>query len=311
MSIALISHPDCLLHEMNSGHPECPERLRAIEEELLSGALRAELKHYEAPLVTREQLYRVHDPNYIDLIFSSAEHGGVVRLDPDTMMNNPDSFRAALRAAGAAVLGVDLVMSGQQRLVFCNVRPPGHHAERMRAMGFCIFNNIAVGAAHALYEYHLEKVAVLDFDVHHGNGTEDIFKDNPGVLYCSTFQHPFYPHSGADIESDHIINVALPAGAGGTEFRMAVESYWLPVLEKFKPQLIFISAGFDAHMEDNMAGLNLLESDFAWVTTKIREIADQHASGKIVSVLEGGYALPALRRSVTAHIEALSGYKQF
>jgi len=307
MSIALISHPDCLLHEMYSGHPECPERLTAIEEELFSGGFRTELKHYEAPLVTREQLYRVHDPDYIDLIFSNAEHEGMVRLDPDTMMNNPDSFRAALRAAGAAVLGVDLVMSGQQKLVFCNVRPPGHHAERMRAMGFCIFNNIAVGAAHALHEYHLEKVAVLDFDVHHGNGTEDIFKENQGVLYCSTFQHPFYPHSGVDIESDHIINVALPAGAGGTEFRMAVESYWLPVLEKFKPQLIFISAGFDAHMEDNMAGLNLLESDFAWVTTKIREIADQYASGKIVSVLEGGYALPALGRSVAAHIEALSG----
>lgn len=307
MSIALISHPDCLLHEMNSGHPECPERLKAIEDELFSGGLRAELKHYEAPLVTREQLYRVHDPDYVDLIFSCAEHEGVVRLDPDTLMNNPDSFQAVLRAAGASVLGVDLVMSGRQKLVFCNVRPPGHHAERMRAMGFCIFNNIAVGAAHALHEYKLERVAVLDFDVHHGNGTEDIFKDNPGVLYCSTFQHPFYPHSGADIESDHIINVALPAGAGGTEFRTAVESYWLPVLEKFKPQLIFISAGFDAHMEDNMAGLNLLESDFAWVTTKIREIADQHASGKIVSVLEGGYALPALGRSVAAHIEALSG----
>ncbi len=307
MSIALISHPDCLLHEMNSGHPECPERLKTIEDKLLSGDFRAELKHYEAPLVTREQLYRVHDPDYVDLIFSSAEYEGVIRLDPDTMMNNPDSFRAALRAAGAAVLGVDLVMSGQQKLVFCNVRPPGHHAERMRAMGFCIFNNIAVAAAHALQEYQLERVTILDFDVHHGNGTEDIFKDNPGVLYCSTFQHPFYPHSGADIESDHIINVALPAGAGGTEFRAAVESCWLPVLEKFKPQLIFISAGFDAHMEDNMASLNLLESDFAWVTTKIREFADQHTSGKIVSVLEGGYSLPALGRSVAAHIEALSG----
>jgi acetoin utilization deacetylase AcuC-like enzyme len=309
MNIALISHLDCLLHETEFGHPECPERLKAIEDELFSVGFCAELKHYEAPLVTREQLHRVHDPDYVDLIFSSAEHEGMVRLDPDTMMNNPGSFRAALRAAGAAVLGVDLVMSGQQKLVFCNVRPPGHHAGRARAMGFCIFNNIAVGAAHALHDYKLERVAVLDFDVHHGNGTEDIFKDNPGVLYCSTFQHPFYPHSGADIESDHIINAALPAGAGGTEFRTAVESRWLPVLERFKPQLIFISAGFDAHMEDNMAGLSLLESDFAWVTTKISKIADQHASGKIVSVLEGGYALPALGRSVAAHIVALSGQK--
>jgi len=307
MSIALISHPDCLLHKMEFGHPECPERLTAIEKDLFSEDFRVEFKHYEAPMVTREQLYRVHDPEYVDLVFSRAEHEGVVRLDPDTMMNNPDSFRAVLRAAGASVLGVDLVMSGQQKLVFCNVRPPGHHAERMRAMGFCIFNNIAVGAAHALHEYQLERVAVLDFDVHHGNGTEDIFKDNHGVLYCSTFQHPFYPHSGADKESDKTINVALPAGSGGTEFRGAVESYWLPVLEKFKPQLVFISAGFDAHMEDNMAGLNLLESDFSWVTTKIIEVADQHASGKIVSVLEGGYALPALGRSVAAHIKALSG----
>jgi acetoin utilization deacetylase AcuC-like enzyme len=307
MSIALISHPDCLLHEMDSGHPECPERLKAIEDELFSRNLCAENNRHEAPLATREQLYRVHDPEYVDLIFSRSEHDGLLRLDPDTMMNNPGSFRAVLRAAGAAVLGVDLVMSGQQKLVFCNVRPPGHHAERMRAMGFCIFNNIAVGAAHALYEYQLERVAVLDFDVHHGNGTENIFKDDPGVLYCSTFQHPFYPHSGADIKSDHIINVALPAGTKGSEFRAAVKSHWLPALEEFKPKLIFISAGFDAHLEDNMAGLNLIETDFAWVTTKLRRIADQYASGRIVSVLEGGYALPALGRSVAAHVEALSG----
>jgi len=263
MSIALISHPDCLLHKMNSGHPECPERLKAIENKLFSGNLRAEFQRYDAPLVTREQLYRVHDPDYVELIFSKAEHEGILRLDPDTMMNNPDSFRAVLRAAGASVFGVDLVLSGQQKLVFCNVRPPGHHAERMRAMGFCIFNNIAVGAAHALHVYQIKRIAILDFDAHHGNGTEDIFKDNPGILYCSTFQHPFYPYSGSDIESDHIINVSLPAGAGGTEFRVAVESCWLPALEKFRPQLIFISAGFDAHTEDNMAGMNLFESDFA------------------------------------------------
>lgn len=306
MPIAFISHPDCMLHEMEFGHPECSERLRAIEDELSSRSSCIELQRYEAPLATREQLYRVHDPDYVNLIFSKGESEGVVRLDPDTMMNNPGSFRAALRAAGAAILGVDLIMSGKQKQVFCNVRPPGHHAERMRAMGFCIFNNVAVGATHALHEYQLEKVAIIDFDVHHGNGTEDIFRVNPSVLYCSTFQHPYYPYSGVDIKSNNIINVALTVGTDGSGFRSAVESRWLPSLEKFKPQLILVSAGFDAHTEDMMAGLNLLESDFAWVTLKLREIADQQASGRIMSVLEGGYALPALGRCVAAHIEALS-----
>ena len=304
MSIAFISHPDCMLHEMEAGHPECPERLKAIEDQLLSSGLDVALQRYDAPVATREQLYRAHDPEYVEQIFSRAPQKGIVRLDQDTTMN-PHSLVAALRAAGAVVLGVNLVMSDQSKLVFCNVRPPGHHAERKRAMGFCIFNNIAVGAAHALYEHHLKKVAIIDFDVHHGNGTEDIFQDNSSVLYCSTFQHPFYPYSGTDVESEHIINVTLPVGAEGSQFRAAVTSYWLPILEAFKPELIFISAGFDAHIEDNMAGLGLVETDFAWVTTKIREIAEKHASGKIVSVLEGGYALSALGRSVATHIDAL------
>jgi acetoin utilization deacetylase AcuC-like enzyme len=304
MSIAFISHPDCMLHVMEAGHPESPERLKVIEDQMLSSRLNVALQHYEAPLATREQLCRVHDSEYIEQIFSRAPQEGIVRLDQDTTMN-PHSLVAALRAAGAVVLGVNLVMSGQNKLVFCNVRPPGHHAERKRAMGFCIFNNIAVGAAHALHEYHLKKVAIIDFDVHHGNGTEDIFQDNSSVLYCSTFQHPFYPYSGTDVESEHIINVALPVGAKGSQFRAAVTSYWLPILEAFKPELIFISAGFDAHIEDNMAGLELVETDFAWVTTKIKEIAEKHASGKIVSVLEGGYALSALGRSVATHIDAL------
>ncbi len=304
MSIAFISHPDCMLHEMETGHPERPERLKAIEDQLLSSGLDVALQRYDAPVATREQLYRAHDPEYVEQIFSRAPQEGIVRLDQDTTMN-PHSLVAALRAAGAVVLGVNLVMSDQSKLVFCNVRPPGHHAERKRAMGFCIFNNIAVGAAHALHEHHLKKVAIIDFDVHHGNGTEDIFQDNPSVLYCSTFQHPFYPYSGTDVESEHIINVALPVGAEGSQFRAAVTSYWLPILEAFKPELIFISAGFDAHIEDNMAGLGLVETDFAWVTTQIREIAEKHASGKIVSVLEGGYALSALGRSVATHIDAL------
>ncbi len=306
MSIAFISHPDCILHKMEAGHPESPERLKAIEGELLSSGLGTAIQRYEAPLATREQLFRVHDSKYVEQIFSRAPQEGLVRLDQDTTMN-PYSLAASLRAAGAVVLGVDLVMSGQSKLVFCNVRPPGHHAERKKAMGFCIFNNIAVGAAHAIHKYHLKKIAIIDFDVHHGNGTEDIFQDNPSVLYCSTFQYPFYPYSGVGVESDHIINVALPVGAEGSQFRAAVASHWLPILESFKPEFVFISAGFDAHIEDNMAGLRLVETDFAWVTTKIREIADQHASGKIVSVLEGGYALSALGRSVTTHIKALLG----
>lgn len=306
MSIAFISHSDCLLHEMEANHPECSDRLKVINNMVVSSNVNVQLKHYDAPLATREQLCRAHDSEYVDQIFGKAPQEGIIRLDQDTTMNS-HSLNAALRASGAVVLGVDLVMSNQSKVVFCNVRPPGHHAERKRAMGFCIFNNVAVGAAHALHEYHLQKVAIMDFDVHHGNGTEDIFQDNPSILYCSTFQHPFYPFSGTEIKSDHIINVALPAGTGSSQFRTAVASQWLPMLESFKPELIFISAGFDAHIDDNMAGLSLLEADFAWVTTKIREIADIHADGKIVSVLEGGYSLPALRSSVAAHLNALSG----
>ncbi len=306
MSIAFISHSDCMLHEMEANHPECPDRLNAINNILLSSNFNVPLKHFDAPLATREQLCRSHDSEYVDQIFSKAPQEGIIRLDQDTKMNS-HSLNAALRASGAVVLGVDLVMTGQSKLVFCNVRPPGHHAEQKRAMGFCIFNNVAVGALHALHEYHLKKVAIIDFDVHHGNGTENIFQDNPSVLYCSTFQHPFYPFSGTENKSDHTINVALPVGTAGPQFRTAVSSQWLPMLEAFKPELIFISAGFDAHIDDNMAGLNLVENDFAWVTTKIREIADIHADGKVVSVLEGGYSLPALGRSVAAHLDALFG----
>jgi len=306
VTIAFISHADCALHEMGLGHPECPARLTAIEDQLLSSGLNVALRRYDAPLATHEQLCRVHDPAYVEEIFSKAPKKGRVWLDPDTTMN-PHTLAAVLRAAGAVVLGVDLVMSGRRQSAFCNVRPPGHHAGRKGSMGFCIFNNIAVGAAHALHEYRLKRVAIVDFDVHHGNGTEDIFQDNADVLYCSTFQHPFYPDTGADVESEHIVTVPLPVGTEGPQFRAAVASRWLPKLEAFKPELILVSAGFDAHIEDDMAGLRLREPDFAWVTTKIREIAEKHASGRIVSVLEGGYALSALGRSVAAHLDALLG----
>lgn len=308
MTISLISHPDCALHEMGSHHPESPARLSAIQDQLLSSGLDLILQHHDAPLASREQLCRVHDAEYVEHIFQVAPEVDQDRvwLDPDTCMN-PHSLSAALRAAGAVVLGVDLVMSGQSKAAFCNVRPPGHHAEHNKAMGFCIFNNIAVGAAHALHAHQLKKVAIVDFDVHHGNGTEDIFREVPEVLLCSTFQHPFYPHTGSNVVSDHIVNVPLPAGTNGEAFRTALETHWLPKLETFQPELILISAGFDAHVEDDMASLCLVEQDFAWVTREIKTIADKYAKGRIVSVLEGGYALSALGRSVALHLDALLG----
>jgi len=306
MTVSIISHPDCALHEMGPQHPESPARLQVIQDQLLISGLDWVLQHHTAPMASREQLCRVHDSEYVEHIFHKSPEEGQAWLDPDTVMN-PHSLSAALRAAGAVVLAVDLVMSGQTKAAFCNVRPPGHHAEHNRAMGFCIFNNIAVGAAHALKAYKLKRVAIVDFDVHHGNGTEDIFRDVPEILLCSTFQHPFYPYSGSDTVSEHILNAPLSAGADGHGFRSAVESMWLPRLEEFQPELILISAGFDAHIEDDMAGLCLVEQDFAWVTREIKTIADKYAQGRIISTLEGGYALPALGRSAAAHVDALLG----
>ena len=304
MTISIISHPDCALHEMGSNHPESPDRLIAIQDRLIASGLDLLLQHHNAPLATREQLCRVHDADYVEQIFRLSPQQGHVEIDPDTSMN-PHTVTAALRAAGAMVLGVDLVMSGENSAAFCNTRPPGHHAEHNKAMGFCIFNNIAVGAAHALHDYNLERVAIVDFDVHHGNGTEDIFKDEPKVLLCSIFQHPFYPYTGSNTQSEHIINVPLAAGTDGMKFREVVNSHWLPKLEAFQPELILISAGFDAHIEDEMSGLHLVEEDYGWVTAQIKIIADKYAQGRIVSTLEGGYALSALGRSAAAHIKAL------
>ena len=306
MQTAYISHPLCLKHDMGAHHPESPARIHAIEDRLIASGLLSYLQRHDAPAATREQLLRVHDGAYIDSIESIAPQQGIVQLDGDTAMN-PFSYRAALRAAGAVVLGVDLVMAGKVENAFCNVRPPGHHAERARAMGFCIFNNIAVGAAHALAHHGLQRVAIADFDVHHGNGTETIFHDNPRVMLCSTFQHPFYPYYGADSGNEHIINVPLSAGAGGDVFRSAVTQHWLPALENFKPELLLISAGFDAHRDDDMAMLNLTEPDYVWVTEVLKGIAGEFAQGRIVSALEGGYELHALGRSAQAHIKVLSG----
>ncbi len=305
MQTAYISHPLSLKHDMGAHHPECPARIHAIEDQLIAAGLMDYLQRHDAPAATREQLLRVHDAAYVDSIAASAPQHGIVQLDGDTAMN-PFSYQAALHAAGAVVLGVDLVMARRVENAFCNIRPPGHHAGRARAMGFCIFNNVAVGAAHALAQHDLQRVAIADFDVHHGNGTENIFHDEPRVMLCSTFQHPFYPYCGADSGNDHIINVPLAAGSGGEEFRAAVTQHWLPALERFQPELLLVSAGFDAHRDDDMAMLRLTEADYAWVTVELKRIAEKYAQGRIVSVLEGGYELPALGRSALAHLKVLS-----
>ncbi len=289
---------------MFEGHPERPARILAIEERLLASGLEALLDRREAPLVTREQLLRVHDGKYLDWLERRSPASGLFDIDPDTAMN-PHTLQAARRAAGAAVMATDLVMTGQAEAAFCCVRPPGHHAERARAMGFCFYNNVAVAAAHALEAHGLSRVAIADFDVHHGNGTEDIFRADPRVLMVSTFQHPFYPGSGVEGRSERMVNVPLPAGAGSAELRSAVEREWLPALDRFAPEMLFVSAGFDAHRDDDMAMLRFLDADYAWVTAELRAVARRHAKGRIVSLLEGGYELDALGRSAAAHIENL------
>src|SRR5574341_1388151 len=306
MATAFITHADCLKHEMGAWHPERPERLSAIEDHLIASGIGQYLQRFDAPLATDEQLARVHPLEYVRAIRDAAPETGTVHLDPDTAMN-PYSLRAALRAAGAAVLAADLVLRGEAESAFCSVRPPGHHACRARPMGFCIFNNVAVAARHALRAHGVERVAIIDFDVHHGNGTEDIFRDDPQVLMASTFQHPFYPYCGTEDPAPNMVNVPLAAGAGSKQFRAAVSESWIPALEEFRPELIMISAGFDAHAEDDMAMLNLADADYAWVTQQVKAVADRHARGRIVSMLEGGYALSALGRSVVQHLRVLAG----
>jgi len=306
MALAYISHRDCLLHEMGQHHPERPSRLSAINDRLIASGLDMALHHYDAPLVEREQLEAVHDAGFVEQIHAAAPAAGLAWLDGDTAMNK-HSLDAALRAAGAVVYGVDLVMQGRAKNVFCGVRPPGHHAEHDKAMGFCLFNNVVVGAYHALNRHGLERVAIVDFDVHHGNGTEDMVAGDQRILFCSTFQHPFYPGTGTDCRALNIVNTPLAAGAGSAVFREAVTHYWLPRLEAFAPQLILVSAGFDAHQADDMGGLNLVDSDYGWVTRRLCAQAERSASGRIVSSLEGGYDLHALARSVEAHLKAFLG----
>jgi len=300
---ALLTHPDCALHEMGEHHPECPERLHSVLAALKASGL--PLLEVDAPEATREALERVHGSAHVDFVFDTAPASGYAYLDPDTSMNS-SSLSAALHAAGAVVKATDLVMKGEARRAFCAVRPPGHHATRDRAMGFCVFNNVAVGAAQALDVHGLERVAVLDFDVHHGNGTEDAFHEDPRVMLCSTFQHPYYPYSGAGSGNEHIINVPLPAMADGSDFRAAIEDIWMPALERFAPQLVFVSAGFDAHREDPLAYLNLDDEDYRWVTERLVEVAERHAKGRVVSTLEGGYNTVALARCVVEHVRVLA-----
>ncbi|MFW2571190.1 histone deacetylase family protein [Legionella sp. 29fVS95] len=304
MSVAFISHPNCLLHNMGTTHPEQPARLQVIEDELIRCGLSEHLNYYQAPLATKDQLQLVHDPDYIEFIFNISPQKGLIPLDPDVWMN-PHSLIAALHAAGAAVYGVDLVMKGDTKAAFCNVRPPGHHAERNKAMGFCFFNNVAVATAYALDFYKLQRIAIVDFDVHHGNGTENIFQAEPRVLYCSSFEHPFYPFSGAETRNQHILNIPLAAGTTGEQFRAKVTEHWLEQIQSFAPSLIFFSAGFDAYIDDDMADLRLTPNDYLWITQKIKTIAERCCQGRMVSVLEGGYALNGLGVCAAAHIRGL------
>ena len=290
---------------MGSHHPECPDRLGAISDRLIAAGLDLYLSYHDAPLAQMEHLLRVHPRSHIEAIEAAEPQSGIVQVDPDTAMSH-GSWNAILRSAGAGVMATDLVMKGEARNAFCAVRPPGHHAERGRAMGFCFFNNIAVAAMHAIEAWGLSRVAIVDFDVHHGNGTEDIFAGNEKVLMVSTFQHPFYPYSGTENPAANMCNIPLPAGTRGDGFRQVVSDIWLPRLRKFAPEMIFVSAGFDAHYEDDMASLGLIDADYAWVSQQIKAVADESAQGRIVSMLEGGYALSALARSVAAHIKALS-----
>jgi len=306
MATAILTHPDCILHEMGAGHPESPQRLKSILAALESSGLAEKLSMHEAPAAQREHLERVHHAEHVDLIFEAAPERGYAYLDPDTSMN-PRSLSAALRAAGAVVRATDLVIGAEVNNAFCAVRPPGHHATPQRPMGFCLFNNVAIGAMHAIEQHGLERVAVLDFDVHHGNGTEDALHEDPRVMLCSTFQHPYYPYCGADSGNEHIINVPLPAMTDGRGFREAVERFWMPALESFGPQMVFVSAGFDAHRDDPLAYLKLADEDYRWVTEKLMDVAARHSKGRVVSTLEGGYNTDALGRCVVEHVRVLAG----
>ncbi len=310
MSTQFYSHPACRLHDMGVGHPECPQRLDAINDHILATGLDVALDFREAPAVTAEQIERAHSTHYrteiMDVLQQVQDAGKPRALDPDTMAC-PGTLAAALRAAGAAVAATDAVIAGRASNAFCAVRPPGHHATRDETMGFCFFNNVAIAARHALDVHGLKRVAIVDFDVHHGNGTEDIIAGDERVLMVSFFQHPLYPYSGAVPKGTNMVNVPVPPYTRGAAVREAIQQQWLPALEAFKPEMVFISAGFDAHREDDLGQMALVEDDYAWITRQLMAVADKHAQGRIVSSLEGGYCLSALARSVAAHVRVLAG----
>lgn len=306
MKSAFITHPNCDLHEMGKDHPEQPARLRMVEDFLFRKTINLFLQNYTAPKASQAQLTQVHSTSYMDKLFQLSPTNGLYFIDADTALN-PHSLEAAFYAAGAGILGVDLAMRGEVDNAFCAIRPPGHHAQREKAGGFCFFNNIAVAAVHALQTYNLERVAILDFDAHHGNGTEDIFLDNSQVLLCSVFQDPLFPGPDYVRDNPHIINVPLKPNTGSSDFQNAVLTRWIPALEKFRPAFIFVSAGFDAYIRDDLSDLNWQVSDYSWITKEITKVANQYCQGRIVSMLEGGYYLPALGECVGVHIEGLMG----
>jgi acetoin utilization deacetylase AcuC-like enzyme len=309
LTTAFYTHTACRAHDMGPGHPECPQRLDAIADHLRSTGLDIGLDFRDAPEATRAQLERAHTAGYVaelTALLAEVRDGGRPRaLDPDTVAS-PATLHAALRAAGAAVAATDDVLAGRATNAFCAVRPPGHHATRDETMGFCFFNNVAVAARHALDGHGLARVALIDFDVHHGNGTEDIIAGDERVLMCSFFQHPLYPYSGAVPKGTNMVNVPIAPYARGAEVRQAIEDMWLPRLEEFRPQMLFVSAGFDAHREDDLGQLGLVEADYEWITRRLVEVAERHAQGRIVSCLEGGYNLSALARSVASHLRVLA-----
>lgn len=306
MPTAYITHPACAAHRMIEGHPEDPARLHAIENRLISQRLLDLLIVHDAPEATGEQMARVHDPGYLRELETIAPREGLAHIDPDTYMN-PGTLPAARRAAGAAVLGVDLVMAGTVQNAFCNVRPPGHHAEHARAMGFCFINNAAVAAAHALSHDGIDRVAVLDFDVHYGNGTRDIFLNDDRVMMCSVYEQHLFPFVDLPPVENHQVNVPLPGRGFSKGMRQAVTDTWVPALDDFAPQFYIVSAGFDAHREDELSRGDMVDADYGWITGQIMTLADRHAGGRIVSTLEGGYALDALARSTVEHVRRLMG----
>lgn len=306
METLYITSPACRQHEMGSWHPECPERLDAVNDHLLASGIMSLLDALESSRpATEAEVLRVHAPEHLAHLKALSPASGYASIDGDTSMN-PHTLTAAFEAAGAGIAAVDALMRGEAVSAFCNVRPPGHHAEARRAMGFCFFNNVAVAAAHALEAHGLSRVAIVDFDVHHGNGTEDIFFDEPRVMMCSFYQHPFYPNLRREGLRDNMVNVPVDAYTTGFDLRQVVSDIWIPRLYDFAPQMIFVSAGFDAHREDEMGQLGMVEGDYAWITDQLVTLAERTAQGRIVSMLEGGYNLSALGRSVVAHIRSLS-----